>query len=281
MQSVECVFFDCDDCLYRNSWDTAERLNAKFGEYCETKLGVSSSKMMQLFSAHGTTLCGLVREGHLQEGQVEDFLAKVHDVPLNISPDPELRQMLLSLPRQRWVFTAATREHAERCLDKLGIADLFLGIVACSSPEMISKVGYVSKHDPRCFYAAMDLASVPRERASSCLLLDDSAKNLKTASAVGWRAVLVGRYGRDGSAVVCPEADAMVNSLHEVPKALPCLFQPSAVPQKGKRRRRELKPLDSSPGRRVLRRVSTPQSPGRPSLSGHYADVMGSNVLIA
>jgi len=243
--------------------------------------------MMHLFQTHGTTLCGLVREGHLKEDQVDEFLAQVHDVHLDISPDPQLREMLLSLPRRRWVFTAATREHAERCLEKLGIQDLFLGIVACSSPEMIRKVGYVSKHDPRCFHAAMEFAGMPRDQANACVLLDDSVRNLKTARAVGWRAVLVGLHARDGSAISCPEADVAVNTLHEIPMAVPGLFKsvagkdfPSFCILKGmsklqdkicsevivagpeRKRQRQLKPLDFfSPARRVLRRVSTPLSP--------------------
>mmetsp|Transcript_72486 Transcript_72486/g.204915 ORF Transcript_72486/g.204915 Transcript_72486/m.204915 type:complete len:305 (-) Transcript_72486:114-1028(-) len=282
MAAVECVFFDCDDCLYRNGWATAGLLNAKFGEYCQVNLGVPESRMMELFRAHGTTLCGLVREGHLQDAQVPDFLREVHDVPLDadIRPDPRLRRILQALPLPRWVFTAATREHAERCVRRLGIDDLFLGVIACSSPEMIERVGYVSKHDPRCFEAAMDFAGVPRARAAGCMLLDDSATNLKTAKAVGWHTVLVGRHGRDGSPVTCPAADFTVDTLHEIEQAVPLLFRPGTpvggaaatrdVDGKAEKtvevllgtgrrlkRRRELKPLVSSPARRVLRRRST------------------------
>jgi len=309
MAAIECVFFDCDDCLYKNGWATAARLNAKFGEYCETELGVPAARMLELYKTHGTTLCGLVREGHLSEARVADFLRSVHDVPLeeDIHPDEELRRVLLAIPHRRWVFTASTREHAQRCLRRLGIEDLFLGIVACSSPEVIQRTGYVSKHDAKCFKAAMELAGVSPERAAACMLLDDSASNLRTAKATGWQTVLVGLHTRNGDRVECPHADVAVDNLHELPRAVPVLFEPRApapstavsemaadvapaelVPKKvageagagesvapggwaggptvyppflalaTKRRCRELKPLASSPVRRVLRRVSTP-----------------------
>lgn len=275
MDTIECVFFDCDDCLYRNSWATATKLNAKFGQYCQEKLGVSEERMQELFKTYGTTLCGLVREGLLDEVQVEEFLAEVHDISLcdDIKPDPKLRSILQALPHRRWVFTASTPRHATRCLELLGIDDLFEGIVACSSMEMLRRAGYVSKHDARCFKAAADIAGVPPCRSASCVLLDDSPSNLKTAKAVGWRAVQVGLQRRDGSPAECPEADLAIGSLHELPSAWPDLFAPPPAEDKlsaraaqtgkagsppRKQRRLEPKPLLSSPGCRRVRAAASP-----------------------
>lgn len=280
---IEHIFFDCDDSLYRNDWATASKLNAKFAEYCSANLGVPESKMMDLYKTHGTTLCGLIREGYLEEAQVGDFLEKVHEVNLDdVHPDPELRSMLLAIPRRRWVFTAATRDHAVRCLQRMGVEDCFEGIIACSSADVFQKAGYVSKHDARCFEYAMDVAGVPRNQAAKCMLLDDSASNLKTAKAMGWSTVLVGLHARNGSEVDRSNADSAVTRIHEIRQTLPHLFAKptSSVPDTkendckiqaakeleftatSKRTRvRVLKPLDSSPERRVLRRVSTPLSP--------------------
>lgn len=278
---VEHIFFDCDDTLYRNDWATASKLNAKFAAYCSTNLGVPESKMMDLYKTHGTTLCGLIREGHLEEEQVADFLSQVHDVPLDndIQPDPALRSMLLAIPHRRWVFTAATREHAVRCLQRLGIEDCFEGIVACSSSEVFKKAGYVSKHDRACFEFAMETAGVPHDQASTCMLLDDSASNLRTAKAMGWSTVLVGLHARNGSKVDCQNADVTVNTVHEIRCAMPALFapgpsvtsqkavedkvvdEPESFRNRSSGKKRILKPLASSPERRVLRRVSTPLSP--------------------
>jgi len=228
---------------------------------------------MHLYKTHGTTLCGLIREGYLEEEQVADFLSQVHEICLeDVHPDPALRSMLLSIPRARWVFTAATREHAVRCLRRMGIEDCFEGIIACSTTEVFEKAGYVSKHDARCFEFAMDAAGVPRDQAARCMLLDDSASNLKTAKAMGWSTVLVGLHARNGSEVDRTNADFAVNNIQDIRGVLPDLFaSPSLVvcskaeelqastTKRGKVR--ELKPMNSSPERRVLRRVSTPLSP--------------------
>lgn len=280
--SAEHIFFDCDDSLYRNEWATALKLNAKFAAYCSTNLGVPESKMMGLYKTYGTTLCGLIREGYIEEAAVADFLKEVHDIPLDdVKPDPELRTMLLAIPHKRWVFTAATREHAERCLRRLGVEDCFEGIIACSTTEVFKKAGFVSKHDPKCFEFAMDVAGVPRDQAAKCMLLDDSASNLKTAKAMGWSTVLVGLHARSGSEVDSQNADVKVNTIHEIRCSLPHLFT-VPPPSMGKKvedlkvpfevgvkrsRARVLKPLASSPERRVLRRCATPCSPQRSPLS--------------
>jgi len=224
---IECVFFDCDDCLYQNNWATATLITASIEGYCQTKLGLPAGKAYELYKKYGTALRGLVEEKLLQEDQVDEFLKTVHDISLDdIQADPALRKLLEAVTYPRWVFTASIREHAERCLERLGIADLFLGVISASSRDMIDKVGYVTKHDPRCFAAAMDFAGVPPDRADRCVFLDDSVTNLKTAKEIGWRTVLVGLRARDsGELIECPHADMKIDSMQQLAEAMPELFQ--------------------------------------------------------
>mmetsp|Transcript_90019 Transcript_90019/g.226464 ORF Transcript_90019/g.226464 Transcript_90019/m.226464 type:complete len:245 (-) Transcript_90019:95-829(-) len=227
-QGIACVFFDLDDCLYKNNWRTAGHLTKKINEYCVDVLGLPCGKAYELFKQHGTALRGLIKEKLMDEADVDVFLSKVHDIPLDdIEPDPILTELLSAVPYPRWVFTASTREHALRCLDRLGIHDKFDGIISASSRDMIDRVGdYVTKHDRRCFEVAMEVAGVPADRAKDCIFLDDSTRNLKTAKEMGWRTVLVGLYGRDnGERIECAEADIAVDSIHEVREAMPELFQ--------------------------------------------------------
>mmetsp|Transcript_93235 Transcript_93235/g.164955 ORF Transcript_93235/g.164955 Transcript_93235/m.164955 type:complete len:244 (+) Transcript_93235:54-785(+) len=225
-QPIACVFFDCDDCLYKNDWATAKLLSAKIGDYCRTILDLPDGKSYELYKKYGTCLRGLVEEKLIEEAQVDEFLTQVHDIPLDdIMPDPRLREMLEAVPHPRWVFTASIREHAVRCLTRLGIEDLFLGVISASSRDMIDKVGYVTKHDPRCFSAAMEFAGVPLEQAGGCLFFDDSPTNLKTAKQMGWRTVLVGLRARDtGDLIECPYADLALETMHDAREAIPELF---------------------------------------------------------
>jgi hypothetical protein len=54
---------------------------------------------------------------------VENESSSLHLFPLPSA----LRELLLNIDRPRWVFTASVAHHARRCLEALGIADLFLG----------------------------------------------------------------------------------------------------------------------------------------------------------
>merc|ERR1712054_104483 len=91
---------------------------------------------------------------------------------------------------------------------------------------MIDRIGYVTKHDPRCFQEAMRVANVSLENAERCVFLDDSVTNLKTAKATGRRTVLVGLHARDtGILLDCPEADIKINTIHELRGKMPELFK--------------------------------------------------------
>lgn len=51
-------------------------------------------------------------------------------LPCAAQADPKLRELLLSIPLPKFVFTNADRTHARRCLDLLGIADCFERVIA-------------------------------------------------------------------------------------------------------------------------------------------------------
>ena len=147
----------------------------------------------RLYRTYGTTIAGLIEEKHLAEADVQAFLDYGHDVDLaeDIQPDLQLREMLKKIPCRRWVFSNSANDHVERCLAILGIRDLFEGVIAASSVDMFSRCGYVTKPNPKCYQAAMDIAGVVDPK--TCIFMDDSVKNIKTAKQVGWHAVLVQR----------------------------------------------------------------------------------------
>ena len=72
-------------------------------------------------------LRGMQEEGLLDEALLEEYLVFCHDIPLHdhIGPDPQLRRMLEGITLPKWVFTASTVPHATRCLERLGIFDMF------------------------------------------------------------------------------------------------------------------------------------------------------------
>ena len=214
------LFLDCDDCLYSNEWRTADKISESISATALRMTGVGASHAHALYTAHGTTLKGLLAEGHLRDAaDIEHFLTAAHDIDLScIEPDAALAAVLARLQVPTWVFTASIAEHAERCMDRLGLVGAFspLGIIDTRG------CGFETKHSAASFEAAMAIAGVTEP--SSCTLCDDSEKNIAAAKAAGWRGVLVGGTDRRGQPIYCPEADFVVPTLHALPDVLPELF---------------------------------------------------------
>jgi putative hydrolase of the HAD superfamily/pyrimidine and pyridine-specific 5'-nucleotidase len=62
------------------------------------------------------------------------------------------------------------------------------------------------------------------------MLVDDSVKNIRTAKTLGWTTVLIGKQERDtGHTFECPEADYHIDTVYDLPAAMPHLF-PSLAP---------------------------------------------------
>jgi putative hydrolase of the HAD superfamily len=60
----------------------------------------------QYFKMYGTTLRGLQERHNVDK---DDFLAFVHDLPLNdyLKPNPIVREVIASLPTRNFIFTNA------------------------------------------------------------------------------------------------------------------------------------------------------------------------------
>ena len=221
------IFFDCDDCLYKNDWRVAQMLTAKIESFCSDRLYMRPGLAYELYKKWGTCLRGMQCENLIDELGVEEYLEYAHDIPLgeHITPDPELRAMLLSLDPTipKWVFTASTKPHATRCLELLGVSDLFQGVID------VRAVQWATKHDDDAYLNAMKIhtASLPGTtlKPHECLFLDDSTSNMKAAKRCGWNTVLVGRRARDtGELLECDDADHAVDTIHQLPEIMPHLF---------------------------------------------------------
>lgn len=219
----QVIFFDCDDCLYFDGWQLANKLTAKIEEWCTSKKNLPPGEAYQLYKRHGTALRGLLAEGHMEdcEKEIDEYLRDVHDLPVHehLSIDNELRDMILKIDPSipKYIFTASVRHHAERCLKALGIDDLFVDIIDVKSCNL------ATKHSTESFEAAMRIAGVTNPE--SCLFLDDSTKNIEAARAVGWRAFLVGRIGRDcGKPITSEHAEHEIDRIHDLPFILPEIF---------------------------------------------------------
>jgi pyrimidine 5'-nucleotidase len=218
----QVIFFDCDDCLYFDGWVTANKLTSKIDEWC-VKRGLKQGQAYALYKKYGTALRGLLAEGYIEntERAVDHFLQSVHDIPVRdlLTPDMELRSMLERMDPTipKYIFTASVKEHADRCIDALGIADLFVEVIDCKRCDL------ETKHSKHSFLKAMEVAGV--DDPERCIFFDDNLKNIAAARQIGWRSVLVGTVGRDcGNRVTSDHAEHDIERIHHIPHIMPELF---------------------------------------------------------
>lgn len=200
-------------------------MTKKIDQWCINH-GLREGQAYDLYKKYGTALRGLLAEGYLEDTEeaIDGFLRDVHDIPVHqlLQPDEELREMLLRIEPTipKYIFTASVKDHAVRCLEALGIADLFSGIIDCKTCDL------ETKHSTHSFEKAMTIAGI--EEPEHCLFLDDNLKNISAASKIGWRSVLVGKVCRDeGKPVSSEHAELEIDRIHDVPEVLPELFAPS------------------------------------------------------
>jgi len=208
------LYFDLDDTLYpaqSGLWEAIRnRMNTYMLKFMDLPLEEIVRLRQEYLEAYGTTLRGL--QAHY-DVDADDYLAYVHDLPLEqfILPDPALRELLLSLPQKRWIFTNADVNHANRVLKILGVADCFKGVID------IRAIDFACKPDQVAYQRALALAK--DDDPARCVIFDDALRNLAPAREIGFYTVLVGK--NDPSHAV----DRTIASLHMLRECMPELWQ--------------------------------------------------------
>ncbi|MBP3741905.1 MAG: HAD-IA family hydrolase [Treponema sp.] len=197
------ILFDMDNTLYPASSAMNDGITRRMLECVADFFGCDMEKAIELrrerIIHYSTTLEWLRSEGMTD---VEGFMAHVH--PDNeadeLLPQPGLRDFLLSLPLPMSVLTNAPHEHADRVLEKLGIADLFIAVTD------IRDANFFGKPYPDAFEAALRKAG---SSVQDTLFLDDMQKYTDGWAAMGGTAVLIGKEnGRPLSADAVPMVKA-------------------------------------------------------------------------
>jgi putative hydrolase of the HAD superfamily len=176
--------FDLDNTLYPASARLFDQIDRKMGAYIADRFGCDLVEARRIqkgyFHGHGTTLAGLMAE---HEVNPHEFLAFVHDIEMDVLEENlPLAAAIARLPGRKIVFTNADTPYAGRVLDRLGLSASFEAV-----------------HDIH----AMDLKPKPQESAyaglctafgidpAESLFVEDMARNLKPAKAIGMTTVWV------------------------------------------------------------------------------------------
>lgn len=190
LRHVRSWIFDLDDTLYPPESQFMGLIQQRINDYVVRTSGLPADQAMVVqkgyLNDYGTSLAGLMAHYRIDP---HDFLAEVHDVPLDVlTPDPGLRAALERLDGPRIVFTNGSRAHARRVIERLELADLFDGLFSLEDADLLPKP------DPRTFARMTERFGVA---PASAAFFEDTVRNLEPAHAIGMTTVLVGSRALD------------------------------------------------------------------------------------
>ena len=184
--------FDLDNCLYPASTGLFALIDERMGAYIQRLYACDPAEAKRIqkahFHEHGTTLAGLMKEHALDP---QDFLADVHDIPLDrVQCDARLERLLPRLPGRRFVFTNGDAPYARRVLEAIGVHAHFDDL------HDIHASSYRPKPDPHGYELLCERFAIDPRHA---LLVDDMAQNLGPAKDLGMTTVWVDNGSERGS----------------------------------------------------------------------------------
>ena len=196
--SIDSWIFDLDNTLYPARVDLFALIDEKMGSYIQRLLDVDATEARRVqkhyFIEHGTTLSGLMAHEGVNP---RDFLDFVHDIDMSrLAPDPLLNSALAKLPGRKLVYTNGDAAYAGRVLAGLGLAEAFDGLFD------IHGANYRPKPHPDAYE---DMCSALGVEPTRALFVEDMARNLKPAKAIGMATVWVNNGSEHGNADASPE----------------------------------------------------------------------------
>ena len=202
--------FDLDNTLHNANPHIFPHINRAMTAYLQAHLGLDEAAAGELrrhyWHRYGATLLGLMRH-HATDPK--HFLWHTHQFPAlerMLVREPGLRATVRRLPGRKYVFSNSPVHYSRAVLRALSIADLFHDVFS------IEQTRYRPKPDT---YGFLRLCRVNHLKPHRCIMVEDSIENLRTASRLGMKTVLVTQ------AVKVPDfVDVQVPSLMELPRRL-------------------------------------------------------------
>ncbi|MPY72690.1 MAG: pyrimidine 5'-nucleotidase [Alphaproteobacteria bacterium] len=184
LHETRCWVFDLDNTLYPASCNLFVQVDRRIQQYIMSKFdaGPAEARRIQksFFHEYGTTLNGLMLNHGVEPAE---YLSYVHDIDVSpVALSPPLDRVLERLPGRKLVYTNGSVPHAERVMERLGVARHFAGVFD------IVAAGYVPKPQPKAFDAFVKLYDVD---PSSAVMVEDIARNLAPAHALGMTTVWI------------------------------------------------------------------------------------------
>ena len=184
LDHIDTWIFDLDNTLYPASCRLFDQVDQRMGAFiCEfLKMDLAEARALQkrYLKEFGTTLRGLMIN---HECPPERFLEAAHAIDYSaVQRDERLDDALGRLPGRKLIFTNGSVPHAERVMERLGVARHFAGVFD------IVAAGYWPKPEMSAYEGLIRIHEVEPRRAA---LIEDLPRNLVPAAALGMTTVLV------------------------------------------------------------------------------------------
>ncbi|PAX07225.1 pyrimidine 5'-nucleotidase [Sphingomonas lenta] len=181
---IRTWIFDLDNTLYPARCNLFEHIDRRMTAYVARLLDVDEVEARRVqkmyFHGHGTTLAGLMADHGVDP---HAFLADVHDIEMDVlEEDAPLAAAIARLPGRKLVFTNGDKPYALKVLDRLGLGGSFEGV------HDIHAMDLVPKPEARAYRSLCDAFDVD---PTAALFVEDMARNLKPAKAIGMTTVWV------------------------------------------------------------------------------------------
>ncbi|MGD8810507.1 MAG: pyrimidine 5'-nucleotidase [Gammaproteobacteria bacterium] len=176
--------FDLDNTLYPAACNLFEQVDRRIQRFIMDMFdaGPDEARKIQkdFFHQYGTTLNGLMTNHGVDP---TEYLHYVHDIDVTpVPPNPALEAVLARLPGRKLVYTNGSVPHAERVMERLGVAHHFDGVFDIVAAD------YVPKPEDSAFEIFVRKYGIDSARA---VMVEDIARNLAPAHARGMTTVWV------------------------------------------------------------------------------------------
>jgi putative hydrolase of the HAD superfamily len=194
---IDTWIFDLDNTLYPAECNLFELIDQRMGLFIQDLLACDAKEARRVqkgyFVSHGTTLSGLMAHHDVEPHSFLDF---VHDIEFDrLSRDEAMIGLLETLPGRRLVFTNGDVTYAGRVLDALGLDHVFEAVFD------IHAMAYCPKPEPQSYDLLCKVHDIDPSRA---IFVEDMARNLRPAKALGMATVWINNGSEHGSAEACP-----------------------------------------------------------------------------
>jgi putative hydrolase of the HAD superfamily len=210
MRPARTWLFDLDNTLHNASPHIFPHLHQAMRDYIERFLDVDAEEASRLretyWHRYGATLLGLMRHHGTDPRHFLHHTHQFDDLPGMVVFEHPLRTMLKRLPGRKIVFSNAPLHYTEAVLEIAGIRRLF------KSVWTIERLRFQPKPQLAGFRR---LLHKERLNPSSCVMVEDSPANLRTAKALGMKTVLV-----SGGPQLPAYVDLRLQSVLELPRHL-------------------------------------------------------------